>query len=256
MLNPKKRFSSRVENYIKYRPGYPVAILDFLRTECHLTSNSTVADVGSGTGILAKIFLENGNRVVGIEPNREMREAGERFLKNYSNFKSIDASAESTSLPDHTVDFVVAGQAFHWFDRERTRDEFRRILKPRGWIVLVWNERKTTASRFLKAYEKMLRAYGTDYKMVDHRQVNDGVIRSFFRSDEFHVRTFENSQTLDLKGLEGRLLSSSFVPLEGHDHHEAMMKELALIFQANQVEGKVILEYTTRAYFGQFPDAP
>src|SRR5438128_9575556 len=151
-MDPVKRFSNRVEAYSKYRPGYPSAIIDFLTAQCGLSRNSIIADVGSGTGILSELFLKNGNQVFGVEPNREMREAGKRILADYSNFKSVEGSAESTSLPDKSVDFITAAQAFHWFDHERTRTEFARILKPNGWIILLWNERPTDSTPFLRDY--------------------------------------------------------------------------------------------------------
>src|SRR4026208_981769 len=140
--DPTKRFSKRVENYIQYRPKYPPAVFDFLRNELNLAPSSIIADVGSGTGISSEMFLRNGNTVFGIEPNSEMREAGERNLSQFASFKSIYGTAEATTLEDHSVDFVIAGQAFHWFDRARSRAEFFRILKKNGWVVLIWNDRK------------------------------------------------------------------------------------------------------------------
>ena len=138
-MDPTQRFSSRVADYVKYRPSYPEAIIDLLTAECGLTPDSIVAGAGSGTGLLAELFLKAGQRVWGIEPNREMREAGEEFLRGYQRFVSIAASAEATTLPDRSVDFVTAGQSFHWFDRARVGVEFARILKPQGWLVLIWN---------------------------------------------------------------------------------------------------------------------
>jgi ubiquinone/menaquinone biosynthesis C-methylase UbiE len=146
MQDPTQRFSDRVENYVRYRPTYPQVVVETLAVECHLTTASIIADIGSGTGILTKLFLDNGNRVL-VEPNREMREAGERLLVDCAGFTSIAATAESTTLPDHSVDFVTAGQAFHWFDREKARAEFTRILKPGGWVVLVWNDRRLVLQR-------------------------------------------------------------------------------------------------------------
>src|SRR5439155_23726894 len=155
LLDPTQRFSDRVHNYVLYRPRYPTAILHPLKIDCRLTSGSIIADVGSGTGFLAEVFLSNGNRVFGIEPNPEMRQAGERLLASWPKFKSVAATAESTSLPDRSVDFVTGGQAFHWFDREACRAEFKRILRPDGWVVLVWNDRRTDSTAFLSAYEQL-----------------------------------------------------------------------------------------------------
>src|SRR5262245_59197860 len=197
MKDVTQRFSSRVENYIKYRPGYPNEVIETLRSECGLTADSIIADVGSGPGILAEMFLKNGNEVYGVEPNREMREAGERLLKDYPRFRSVAARAEETALPDHSVDFVTAGQSFHWFDREKCRVEFVRTLKPGGRVVLIWNDRATTTTRFLIDFEKLLKDYSTDYEQIDHKQITDDVIRDFFGSDQFRLKQFNNSQVFD-----------------------------------------------------------
>jgi SAM-dependent methyltransferase len=250
-MDPTKRFSSRVENYARYRPSYPRAVLDLLAAECELTGASIVADVGSGTGLLSELFLKNGNRVFGIEPNKEMRDAGERLLKDYARFTSVAATAESTMLDDRGVDFVIAGQAFHWFERERARAEFARILRPEGWVVLVWNERRTDTTPFLAAYERLLLAYGTDYETITHKMIGAGEIGAFFEPGAFELETFENRQVFDLDSLKGRLLSSSFVPERGDPDHDAMLDDLDAIFNTYQEDGKVAFEYDTKVYYGQ-----
>src|SRR5262245_10960607 len=251
MTDVIQRFSSRVENYIKYRPGYPNEVIETLRSECGLTSGSIIADVGSGTGILTAMFLRNGNTVYGIEPNREMREAAERLLKDYPRFRSVAARAEETTLDDAGVDFVAAGPSVHWFDRGKTRREFARVLKPQGWIALIWNERVTTTTPFLVAYEQLLKDYSTDYEQVDHRRIDEDVIRDFFGPDDFRLKRFKNVQVFDYEGLKGRLLSSSYAPEEGRPNYETMLAELERIFQAYQAEAKVVLSYVTHMYFGQ-----
>jgi len=251
MIDPTLRFASRVENYIKFRPGYPTGILETFAKECGLTPKSVVADIGSGTGILSELFLQNGNRVFGVEPNREMREAGEQLLGKYSDFTSINGTAEETALADCSVDFVVAGQAFHWFDREPTRKEFARILKPNGWVGLVWNERLTDTSPFLRAYENLLQQYGVDYAAVDHRNIDADAIKTFFAPQPFTLKTFENRQVFDYAGLKGRLLSSSYTPEPGHPNHQPMLDALRAIFDKHQIYGKVSFDYVTLLYFGR-----
>lgn len=209
-----------------------------------------VADIGSGTGILTEIFLRNGNLVYGVEPNPQMRAAGERLLQTYSHFKSVPATAEATTLPPASIDVVTAGQAFHWFDPDKARTEFKRILKPEGWVVLVWNERRAGLTPLAQAYEQLLHTYATDYgKVVHHQQVDDTVLRQFFGGD-FHVNTFPNSQLLDFEGLKGRLLSSSYAPATGHPQHLPMLAELQRIFDTHQVNGQVVFEYDTKLYYG------
>ena len=251
MTDPTQRFSSRVANYVKYRPSYPAAIIDLLTAECGLTPDSIVADVGSGTGLLAELFLKAGNRVLGIEPNREMREAGEQLLRGYERFVSIDATAEATTLPDHSVDFVTAGQAFHWFDRERVSVEFARILRSPGWIVLIWNERRVDGTPFLQAYEQLLHTYSTEYAQVDHRLIDQDVIHATFPAVSFKLRTFDNQQRFDFEGVKGRLMSSSYAPEANHPNHAPMMAELAAIFQRYQTNGEIVFEYDTRVNYGR-----
>jgi SAM-dependent methyltransferase len=253
MNDSTKRFSSRVENYVKYRPGYPTAILGLLERECRLTKESIIADVGSGTGILTELFLKHGNRVSAIEPNQEMRAAAERALGGYPGFQSITATAEATTLPAQSVDMITSGQAFHWFDREQTRHEFVRILKPGGWVGLIWNDRKTNASPFLEAYEDLLRNYATDYAAIDHKQIDANVIRTFFNPGTCTLSVFENRQVFDFEGLKGRLLSSSYAPETGHPKNEPMLEKLARIFREHQDQGNVVFEYDTLVYYGHLP---
>ena len=246
-----KRFSNRVEYYIKYRPQYPGELIGFLGGECGLSSLSIIADVGSGTGILSEMFLKNGNPVFGVEPNKEMREAAENLLKEYPNFRSINGVAESTTLDSSSVDFVTAGQAFHWFDVDKSRAEFLRILKPGGWTVLVWNSRKTDSTPFLKAYEELLCNCGIDYEQVRHRNVDENVLKRFFGAGGYKSKILHNVQEFDYESLKGRVLSSSYVPMKGHPKYEPMIEELQKIFREHQTGETVTFEYDTEIYYGQ-----
>lgn len=243
-----ERFSSRVENYIRYRPSYPQEAIDTLERECGLTRDSVIADIASGTGILTKLLLEHGNRVFGVEPNIDMRRAGEELLKAYPRFTSVNGTAEATTLPDGSADLVTAAQAGHWFDIPKARTEFARILKPTGWLVLLWNERKTSSTSFLRDYEQLLLKYGTDYNEIRHEHTE---VRAFFDPHPFHERTFELKQVFDYAGVEGRLLSSSYAPGPDHPKHAPMLRELRSIFDRHQQNGQVAFEYTTRLYFGK-----
>lgn len=245
-----QRFSSRVGNYVRYRPGYPNEVLELLKRECGLTADSVIADIASGTGIFTRLLLENGNRVLGVEPNRQMRRAGDEFLSSYSRFTSIAGTAEATTLPDASVDLVTAAQAAHWFDREKARRELVRILKPGGWTVLIWNERQTGSTAFLRDYEQLLLKYGTDYQEVRHERTTDE-IADFFSPSAFKTQTFENNQECDYAGLEGRLLSSSYVPGPDNVNYQAMLHELRRIFDQHERGGHVVLKYDTRVFYGR-----
>jgi SAM-dependent methyltransferase len=250
-LAPTERFSSRVENYVRYRPGYPPEIIRVLARDHGLTSASEIADIGSGTGFFARLFLQHGNVVHGVEPNREMRDAGEQVLARFPSFHSIDGSAEATNLPAASVDFVTAGQAFHWFDRQRARVELGRILRPDGRVVLAWNDRRLHGGPFLEAYEGLLQTHGTDYAAVTQAECDDAVIEAFFGSHDFSSYALPNRQMFDLEGLRGRLLSSSYAPEEGHPSHAPMLAELDALFAEHERGGLVAFEYDTRVYCGQ-----
>jgi ubiquinone/menaquinone biosynthesis C-methylase UbiE len=250
MMDSTQRFSNRVENYTKYRPSYPKEMLSLLAGECGLTPAAIIADVGSGTGIMTRIFLENGNQVFAVEPNSEMRRAAEQILAVYPHFISVTASAEATTLPAGTADFVVAAQAFHWFDRDQARLEFVRILKPDGWVVLVWNERRAASTPLQSEYEQLLRKYSTDYANVDHRNITGEILHAFFLPDEFKLQTLSYSQTLNFEELKGRLLSSSYSPLPGEPNCESMLEDLRAIFDAHQIHGQVAFEYDTQLFYG------
>jgi SAM-dependent methyltransferase len=247
----KDRFSNRVSDYVRYRPGYPHAILDLLLDECGLTPESAIADVGSGTGILTKLFLENGNLVYGVEPNAAMREAGEEFLATYPKFRSVAAPAEATMLPSASIDFVIAAQAFHWFDPQATRREFARILRSDGWVAIVWNERKTDVEPFAEAYEALVRIYGTDYKTVSERYPAPERMALFFGDASFQHREFPNEQSMDFEALRGRLLSSSYSPSPEHPNHAPMLAELRRIFGTHAENDCVRFQYTTHVYYGR-----
>jgi ubiquinone/menaquinone biosynthesis C-methylase UbiE len=244
------RFSDRVENYVRYRPGYPPEIIEMLRTECGLQPSHSVADIASGTGIFTKLLLGNGNIVYAVEPNAEMRDAASEQLKDYPRVIAVAGTAEATTLPSASVDFITAAQAAHWFDLARARAECVRVLKPEGWCVLIWNERRTSSTPFLRDYEQLLLTYGTDYKEVRHEKTT-ATINDFFAPARFEKRVFSLTQRFDFDGLAGRLLSSSYAPLEGHPRHAPMMKELARIYQDYSTDNQVEFEYDTRVFYGR-----
>jgi SAM-dependent methyltransferase len=249
---PTARFTDRVENYAKARPGYPAEIVSLLEHRCGLSRTSTLIDVGCGTGLLAKVFCEFGCRVIGVEPNAAMREAGQRYLARYRNFKMLEGQAESIPLPGASVDFITAGQAFHWFDLTRSRHEFMRILRPDGWAVLVWNDREFTGSKFADDYERLVVRFGVDYADVHQRgKTTVASFEGFFGNTAFARESYPNLQQLDRESFVARVLSASYMPGPGHANHQAMMREVERIFCENEKDGVVSVRYTTSVTYGQ-----
>lgn len=248
-LDPTERFSSRVDDYVRYRPSYPAEVVGLLARECGLSTESTVADIGSGTGFLTKLFLDFGCAVMGVEPNREMRDAGERMLAQYERFGSVDGRAEQTGLGNSTIDLAAAGQAFHWFEPTATRVEFRRILRAPRWVALIWNERLVTGE-FLAGYEELMLRFGPDYSKIDHRRVDANRISDFFEHRAWKLATFPNVQHFDWTGLRGRLDSSSYAPRPGDQNYQAILAELRRLFETHQKNGQVDFVYRTNVYYG------
>ncbi len=243
-----QRFTDRVANYILYRPGYPIGLVKSIEEATGLSAGAEVADIGSGTGISAELFLRSGYEVFAVEPNDAMRAAAEHTFAAEPNFHSVSGTAESTTLPDGSVDLVTAAQAFHWFEPESARREFNRILRPPHWVAIFWNQRLTD-TEFLARYDELLLEYSTDYAKVDHRNIDADRLRDFFRGD-FQVRTMPNDQLFDFEGLRGRLLSSSYAPAAGHTRHGPMIAALTDLFEAHQTDGLVQFNYTTEIFTG------
>lgn len=250
MIDPTTRFTSRVENYVRYRPSYPAAIIPLLETECGLTTATVLADIGSGTGLLTELFLKRGNQVFGVEPNARMRAAGERLLAKYPAFVSVDATAEATTLPDESIDLIVAGQAFHWFQRDAAKVEFQRILRPGGWVILVWNGFRVEASAVVRGYHELLVKYGTDYQEVS-REIETCDIEYLFSPRSYRQASFSFQQVFDFAGLKGRLLSASYAPQPSDPGYENMIEDLRSLFEANEKHGTVDFDYETQVYYGQ-----
>ena len=243
-----ERFSGRVLNYAKYRPGYPQDLFEFLHKEARLETGSLVVDIGSGTGLLAELFLRNGCTVSCIEPNREMREMGETLLSRYPRFSSSFGKADSTGLTDGAADLIVVGQAFHWFDVEAARKEFARILKPGRLAALIWNNRKAAESGLMHDYQELLSRHCPDYKLSPHRDYDEDNLRKFFRKEHLNTACFDNRQSFDLQGFKGRLLSSSYVPAEG-EAHDLLMQAMEKLFDRFNRDGKVEFIYDTVVYY-------
>ncbi len=249
-MNNTQRFSDRVENYVKYRPHYPAAIINYLQEHFDFTAGA-IADVGAGTGILSKLFLDAGYNVYGVEPNEPMLEKAKVLLHAYPGFTAVPGTAEDTTLAAGSVDAVMAGQAFHWFNAEKSKAEFTRILKPHGLVVLVWNERRINAP-FEQEYEVLINKHGKDYVQVKHRNIERDDIAAFFDPAPMELKVFANQQVFDLEGLTGRLLSSSYMPLAGEPGYEDMLTDLKALFDKYQQAGTITIVYDTKLYVGRW----
>lgn len=251
MFDSTKRFSSRVEDYVRFRPGYPSEIVDLLRDEYSLKEDSKIADMGSGTGLLSQVFLDAGLAVTGVEPNREMREAGDALLASYARFRSIDGMAEATTLADSSIDLITAAQAFHWFEVEATRREWSRVLRPKGAVALIWNERfiDTAFMQEAEAITDKYAAAGDPEGKI--REAGRGRIGGLFGPSGFRVDEFPNHQMFDFTGLVGRISSSSYLPMAGEPAHQEMSEELRVVFEKWQEDGLVRYLYRTRVFHGK-----
>jgi SAM-dependent methyltransferase len=250
MTDGIERFSNRVANYVKYRPDYPREIIGFLESNGVLRQSDVIADVGCGTGISTRLFLENGNSVFGVEPNAAMRAAAMQFLAQYPRFTPVDGVSNATTLPDAAIDLVTAAQAFHWFEPESTRAEFCRILRPGGGVLLMWNERQLDTTPFLVDYEQFLLDHANDYAVVRHENIDATQLESFFQG-RFERATFSNVQVFDFDGLKGRMLSASYMPPEDHPNYPALIDSLANLFAKHERNGRIELLYDTNIYFSR-----
>jgi len=247
MKAPTERFSNRVENYVRYRPAYPKSLVDTLIHECHLEEDSIVADIGSGTGIFSRQLLEDGFQVFAVEPNQEMREASEKFLSGYEEFTSIGGRAEKTTLPNNSVDFVAASQAFHWFQCEKAQREFARILRPDGWVALIWNQRDMR-QKFQKDYDALLMKYAPEYASVNHMNISTEQIADFFSAESYQHFVFENHQIFDQSGFLGRMRSSSYISSTGCPDLWESAKRL---FSQHSADGTISFGYEAMLHIGR-----
>jgi ubiquinone/menaquinone biosynthesis C-methylase UbiE len=252
MNQSTKRFSNRVDDYVKYRPSYPPAVFSTLQSHCGPGADYKVADIGSGTGIFTALLIEHGYQVYAVEPNKEMRGAAERNLMSSTQFHSITGTAENTGLDSNSVNLITVAQAFHWFRRKETKREFRRILRHDGWTALVWNQRKTGLP-FQRAYAELLTRHAPEYRSSNHMNIDESLIRDFLGPNTKCFK-FENQQQFDLEGLTGRMRSSSYTPTPDCPEFVPLMSGLKDVFYAHAIDGQVVFDYETRLYLGQLID--
>lgn len=243
----RERFSTRVQDYVRYRPGYPVAAIAALTGQ--IPHGAVVADIGAGTGIFTRLLLQAGLTVYAVEPNPNMRAAAEATLRNYPGFTSVAAAAEDTGLADRSVDLVTAAQAFHWFHNDRSAQEFRRILRPDGKLALIWNKRDQNEP-FQQGYHELLGRHASEYAKVNHMKLDDEQIGRFYGGGEIRVTRMANSQRLDLAGLLGRLKSASYCPAEDSPEFRRLTRGIEALLAEHGRDGCIDFAYETRLYVG------
>jgi SAM-dependent methyltransferase len=248
-MKPTERFSSRVDAYQKYRPDYPQSVIIEISQQTGLDDSAVVGDFGSGSGIFTRLLLQAGFEVYAVEPNREMREAAELALAGEPGFISGAASAEDSRLESSSLDLITAAQAFHWFNSDTAKQEFRRVLKPGGQLALIWNKRKLSQP-FQQAYDAILREFAPEYGKVNHMNLNETDIQSFFATGAMRRIVIDNSQQLDFAGLLGRLKSSSYCPEESSPQYIPLATELLSLFDQYAIDGSISFEYDTELYLG------
>jgi len=252
MSDSYEKYSDVVANYIRYRPRYPQSIIERLQEACDLSTETVIADIGSGTGLLSQIFVNNGNPVFAVEPNQEMREAAEQEI-NAPSFSSADGTAEATGLADNSIDMITVAQAFHWFDREKCRPEFLRILKAQGWLVLVWNLFRGDETDFMRAFEAFWLDYVNPGEMFHSRQ-RPAYIDEFYGDNPVTEISLDNYQVFDFDGFKGRILSAGRAPKPDDERYPHMLNALTEIFEAHQLDGQVTIKYDTQLIYGKLTD--
>jgi SAM-dependent methyltransferase len=252
MTENADRFTGRAEDYAAYRLYYPAAVIEILVARCGLRREHLVADIGAGTGMLSQIFLEHGNAVIAVEPNEEMRAVCERLTSLWPGLTVKDATAESTGLEDGSVDFVAAGRAFHWFDQKKAAEEFRRILRPQGWVVLASNSRVRDDSPLSLAYEALLREHGTDYEANRWRYDIAPRVEAFFAGGELFRDEIRGEQRLTREELIGQTQSLSVAPQPGDAKYEGMQAALREFFAKWHTDDVVVMNTVCRVACGRF----
>lgn len=243
LANPAERFTGRVESYRRYRPGYPAEAVEWLRRECGLRDGAAVADVAAGTGLLTEKLLAAGFAVTAVEPNAEMRAACEELAREFPALRIVGGSAEATGLPDASVDLITVAQAMHWFDLERTKREFARVLRPGAGCAVIYNNRRLGGDAFHDGYERLLREFGSDYEAVKQQHMGRRRLAEFFAPAEMKTAAFANAQRLTLEGLEGRVFSSSYMPKPGQPRYDEVKAAVARLFEETESDGVVTMEY-------------
>jgi len=243
-------FKEKAADYTASRPDYPAAFFETLKTICPPQEDTTVADIGSGTGILTEALLRSGYRVTAIEPNTEMRQMSDLRLGQLPGYRSLAGSAENTSLPSASVHLITAAQAFHWFDIARARTEFLRVLTPNGQVALIWNDRLPDDPLHVALNEIFKECGGDKRNALLTREDNSDVPR-FFGSTTPQQFTWPHAHHLEREGLLSLAFSRSYFPGRQTPAGLAATDRLSQIFDRLATNGTVTVPYRTTAFIGR-----
>jgi ubiquinone/menaquinone biosynthesis C-methylase UbiE len=262
MPDNTQRFTGRATIYDRYRQRYPThEILSRLREWCGLTPDWLIADIGAGTGMLAEVFLENGNRVIAIEPNPDMREQMRPSIEQHlrrpvPQLEIVDASAEATTLPPASIDLIAVGRAFHWFDEERAIAEFRRILSPTGWAIAAADrDRDCTDPAYrdqIAAYEELISTHGIDYARVVRSGYRGYEKMNAMFDGQLHHERLPGHRQLDWTTFSGHTKSLSVTPQPTHPGYKAFEQALRQYFDRYAEEGILTMPTTCWINAGRF----
>lgn len=250
-MDSTTRFSGKAEGYARFRPSYPEAAVETIRS-LGIGPGSTAADIGAGTGLFTHALAKCGCRVLAVEPNGDMLRACRAYCAGDRNVEYLQARAEETGLCDGSVDAVTAAQAFHWFDKPKCREEFKRILRPGGPVIILWNILRDDGE-FAAEYKKRNGKYRDEAMIRNDAEDFDAQRREFF-GGRFEKARFDNTQWLTREEYIGQCLSISYVPKEGESLFETYVAEMGELFDRFQKDGKIELRYMTLMSIGRFPD--
>lgn len=249
MLSRKNLSNAKTSSHNQNEYRYPVDILKVLSKICGFSRDKTIADIGCGTGILSGLFLQNGNEVVCVDPNRQMIERAKQRLSRFRNVSYLEAFAESTGIAENSVDIISVGQAFHWFNREGAGREFRRILKDDGTVVLIWNDMIKSVGTFSDEYDRICGTFCPGYHKSDSGILKDEAIIGFFNSF-LGKYEFPNIHHFDLDGILKKFESTSYAITPECPNYAKMRKELENAFTRYERRGVVEMLYKTIMYVG------
>lgn len=244
-------FTGVGEIYAKFRPTYPASLIQYCCTDIGLNSNSVIADIGSGTGILTRLLLNIGAKVYAVEPNEDMRKIAEIDNQNNTNFISINSTAENTTLMEHTIDCITAAQSFHWFNRAYFKKECQRILKPNGKVILIWNRRDETSElvRDIDAINQKYCPQFSGYSCGMRGAKTEDEYQDFF-SGKYETRIFPNNILFDKERFIGLHQSASYRLDENNKNYHNYIHALSTYFDLHSTNGKLILPNNTYCYIG------